>query len=93
MTTRNLDAVLRPRSVAVIGASERPGSIGRIVMRNPAAARFAGAILPVNPKHAAVFGLRAYADVGSLPSAPDLAGVAIPAAGVPAIVAARAARS
>lgn len=92
MTTRNLDAVLRPRSVAVIGASERPGSIGRIVMQNLAAAGFAGAILPVNPKHAAVFGLRAYPDVRSLPSAPDLAVVAIPAAGVPAVVAELAAR-
>ncbi len=87
MTIRNLDAVFRPRSVAVFGASEREGSLGRFVMQNLLAGGFAGRVTPVNPKHREVLGLRAYADVASLPEAPDLAVLAVPARAVPRIVA------
>ena len=86
MTIRNLDAVFRPRSVAVIGASERAGSIGRIVLENLANAGFAGEIFAVNPRHASVLGRPAYASVAALPHAPDLAVIATPAATVPQLV-------
>lgn len=56
-------------------------------MRNLLQGGFAGAVLPVNPKHAAVAGVHAYANVSELPAAPDLAVVCTPAAGVPAVVA------
>ena len=84
MTIRNLDAVFRPRSVAVLGASERPGSIGRILLENLAG--FRGEVFAVNPNHATVLGRTAYASVAALPARPDLAVIATPAATVPALV-------
>jgi CoA binding domain len=63
MTIRNLDRLLRPASRAVIGASDRPGSVGAVVMRNLAAARFAGTVMPVNPKHAEIAGYGSVADL------------------------------
>jgi acetyltransferase len=86
MTIRNLDAVFRPRSVAVVGASERPGSIGRVVLENLTNAGFAGEIFAVNPRHASVLGRPAYAGVAALPLAPDLAVIATRAATVPTLV-------
>lgn len=87
MTVRNLDAVLRPGSVAVIGASDRTGSIGRILLENLAAGGFAGDVFAVNARRARVLDRRAYSSVALLPRVPDLAVVATPAATVPAIVA------
>jgi acetyltransferase len=84
MTVRNLDAVFRPRSVAVIGASERPGSIGRILLENLTG--FPGEVFAVNQRHARVLDRAAYASVPELPAIPDLAVVATPAFTVPAIV-------
>ncbi len=92
MTIRNLDAVFRPRSVALIGASERAGSIGRTLLENLLGADLRGDVYAVNPRHAAVLGRPCYPDVAALPSAPDLAVIATPAATVPGIVAALAAR-
>jgi acetyltransferase len=86
VTTRNLDAVFRPRSVAVLGASERPGSIGRILLENLINAGFRGDVFAVNPKHATVLGRPAYATVAALPRVPDLAIIATPAATVPGLV-------
>jgi len=88
MTVHNLEALLRPRSVAVIGASSEPGSVGTRVMANLLAAGFAGPVLPVNPRHASVSGLPAFASVDQLPMVPDLAVICTPAATVPGIVAA-----
>jgi acetyltransferase len=84
MTIRNLDAVFRPRSIAVIGASERPGSIGRILLENLAA--FPGEVLAVNQRHGRVLDRRAYSSIAELPSVPDLAVIATRAATVPALV-------
>lgn len=50
MSVRHLDRLLEPASVAVIGASNRPGSVGATVWRNLRAGRFAGPIWPVNPR-------------------------------------------
>ncbi|WP_088344905.1 MULTISPECIES: bifunctional acetate--CoA ligase family protein/GNAT family N-acetyltransferase [Rhodomicrobium] len=87
MTIRNLEYALEPKSVALIGASERPGSVGLTVMRNLRAGGFAGPIWMVNPKHRRLDGTDCYPDVAALPGTPDLAVIATPAATVPGIVA------
>ncbi|MGZ8512330.1 MAG: GNAT family N-acetyltransferase, partial [Candidatus Limnocylindria bacterium] len=71
--------VLRPRSVAIIGASRRPGSIGAAVMANLVAGGFTGPIFPVNPHTETIEGLHAYGSLGELPEAPELAVIALPA--------------
>ncbi len=86
MSLRHLDSLFRPKSIAVIGASNRPGSIGAVVMRNLLSAGLAGPILPVNPKYKAVAGILAYPAVQELPLAPDLAIVCTPPGTVPGFV-------
>jgi len=87
MSIRNLDAIFKPRSVAVIGASPRPGSVGLVLTQNLLAGGFSGPIHAVNPKHAEVAGLAVHPDVASLPEAPDLAVICTPPATVPGLVA------
>lgn len=87
MSVRNLEHLFRPRSVAVIGASDRPQSIGATVMRNLLEGGFAGPIWPVNPKHSQVAGQPAFRNVASLPQPPDLAVICTPATTVPGIMA------
>jgi len=77
-----LDELFRPRSVAVIGASNRPGKVGTSVFRNILTAGFQGVAYPVNPAWKSVSGVRCYPDIGSLPEAPDLGVVIVPAAKV-----------
>jgi acetyltransferase len=86
MTIRNLDKLLQPSSIAVIGASNHPSSVGSTVMRNLLAGGFDGAIMPVNPNHKAVAGVLAYPDVKDLPIAPDLAVMCTPAPSVPGLI-------
>ncbi|MFW5386817.1 MULTISPECIES: bifunctional acetate--CoA ligase family protein/GNAT family N-acetyltransferase [unclassified Yersinia (in: enterobacteria)] len=73
MSQRGLEALLRPKSIAVIGASEKPDRAGFLMMRNLLDGGFNGPILPVTPTHKAVCGVLAYADIASLPITPDLA--------------------
>lgn len=87
MTIRNLDAIFRPKSVALIGASTRLRSVGAVTADNLRMAGFDGPILPVNPKHFAVAGILAYPDVASLPMTPDLAVICTPAETVPGLIA------
>lgn len=86
MSVRNLDHLFAPRSVAVIGASLRPHSVGATVLRNVVEGGFKGPVYPVNPKYDSLEGLRAYPDIASLPEAPGLAIICTPAATVPGIV-------
>ncbi len=86
MSVRNLQHLFAPASVALIGASERPGSVGATAMRNLAGAGFKGPIWPVNPKHRRVAGFECYASVADLPQAPALALICTPPATVPGIV-------
>jgi acetyltransferase len=86
MSIRHLDALFAPRSVAVFGASQRPGSVGATVWRNLTQGGFTGALYPVNPKHAQLGGVRAYASVDDLPEAPDLAVICTPASTVVALI-------
>lgn len=86
MSTEPLRDLFAPAEIAVIGASDRPGSVGSVVLRNLREAGFAGPIRPVNLRHAVVGGVPAVADVSALSSAPSLAVICTPAASVPAIV-------
>ena len=88
---RSLDALLRPASVAVIGASNDPTRIGGRPIRYLREAGFPGHVYPVNPKHEQVQGLAAYHHVAKVPEAVDLAIVAVPAPSVVDTVAACAA--
>ena len=92
MTIRNLDRLLEPKSVALIGASKRAGSVGAVVARNLLKAGFGGPVMPVNPRHQAIEGVLTYPDVASLPVTPDLAVIATPPDTVPGLVADVAAR-
>ena len=86
MTVRNLDALFRPKSVAVIGASLRPGSLGAMVWARVLEGGFAGPVWPVNPKYAELSGLVAFGDVHDLPEPPTVALICTPPATWPAIV-------
>lgn len=77
-----LEPIFRPASIAVVGASERPDSIGRAVLENLVAGGFRGRLDAVNPKHDAVLGTPCARRVADLPERPELAVVAIPAAAV-----------
>jgi len=87
MSIRHLDRLLAPRSVAVIGASDRPGSVGATVWRNLRASHFAGPVWPVNPTHRSLDGERVFARSADLPEAPDLAIVCTPPASVAGLIA------
>lgn len=87
MSIRHLDRLLSPASVAVFGASNRPGSVGTTVWRNLRAGRFAGPVYGVNPKHGALDGVPIFSGAASLPAAPDLAVICTPPATVAALVA------
>lgn len=86
MTIRNLDAIFRARSVALIGASTRANSVGLVTAKNLMAAGFRGPIMPINPKHKEIAGLPCYADVASLPITPDLAVICTPPESIPGLI-------
>lgn len=79
MSTYNLARLFAPKSVAVIGASPRRGSLGAAVLANLQAAGFAGQIGIVNPTHREIHGVAAVASLASLPFAPDLVVMTAPA--------------
>lgn len=85
MTIRNLDRIFAPRSVAVIGASARPGSVGHSVLQNLRTASSLQ-LFPVNPKHDQLAGLPCWPSIAALTTAPDLAVICTPAATVAALV-------
>ncbi len=81
-----LDAIFAPRSVAVVGASEKAGSVGGTVLRNLIASPFGGTVYPVNPNRPNVMGIRAYPSIAALPEPVDLAVIVTPAATVPGLI-------
>ena len=81
-----LDAIFVPRSVAVIGATDRPGSVGRAVLWSLVSSPFGGTVYPVSDKRTSVLGIKAYRTVGDLPETVDLAVVVTPASTVPRII-------
>jgi acetyltransferase len=86
MSTTYLERMFRPRSVAVVGATNRPQRVGNVLMRNLLSSGFDGPIMPVNPRYEAVAGVLTYPDVASLPRAPDLAILCTPPETVPGII-------
>jgi acyl-CoA synthetase (NDP forming)/GNAT superfamily N-acetyltransferase len=83
---RSVHNLLHPASVAVIGASTDPSKVGHVVLMNLLAAGFTGTVYPVNATHRSVRGVRAYPSVTDIPDPVDLAVVAIPAAGIDAVL-------
>ncbi|HVV48231.1 MAG TPA: bifunctional acetate--CoA ligase family protein/GNAT family N-acetyltransferase [Polyangia bacterium] len=81
-----LDPFFRPRSVAVIGASETPRSVGRTLLHNLISSPFGGTVYPVNPKRDSVLGIKAYRSIADVPGAVDLAVVVTTAATVPKVI-------
>jgi len=77
-----LDAIFRPKSVAIIGASRTPGKVGHVLTRNMLESGFSGKIYPINPKADEILGLPCYKSVLDVPSEVDLAVVSIPSGGV-----------
>ena len=86
MSIRNLDYLLKPKSIALIGASRTASSVGAVLAKNLFRGGFDGPILPVNPRHRFIQGVWAYPDVDSLPLTPDLAVISTPASTVPDII-------
>ena len=87
MSIRHLDPLLAPRSVAVIGATDRPGSVGATVWHNLRHGHFAGPVYPVNPRLSSLDGNAVFAQVAQLPEPPDLAVICTPPATVPQLIA------
>jgi acetyl coenzyme A synthetase (ADP forming)-like protein len=83
---RSIERLLRPSSIAVVGASHREHTIGYELLRNLLTGEFQGTIHPVNPGGGTIAGLRAYASVAELPEPVDLAVIAVPAAAVAGVV-------
>ena len=83
---RALDIFFAPRTVAVIGATDRPGSVGRTLLWNLISSPFGGTVFPVNPKRNNVMGIKAYPDISAIPEQIDLAIIATPAITVPKLI-------
>lgn len=86
MSTYRLDRLLAPRSIAVVGASPRDGSVGRAILRNLRDGKFAGDIHVVNPRYDAIDGARSVARLEDIAAPPDLVVVTAPASAVQSIV-------
>jgi acetyltransferase len=81
-----LDSIFAPKSVAVVGATEKTGSVGRTVLWNLMNTPFGGPIYPVNPTRSSVLGIKAYSNLTKLPEKPELVVVTTPATTIPAII-------
>jgi acetyltransferase len=83
---RPLDVFFAPKSVAVIGATENPGTVGRTLLWNLVTSPFGGTVYPVNPKRSSVLGVKAYPSVSDIPEDVDLAVVVTPPPSIPGII-------
>ena len=83
---RALDAIFKPKNVAVIGATETTGSVGRTVLWNLISNPLGGTVFPVNPKRPGVLGIKAYPSIKEVPEQVDLAVIVTPPPSVPGIV-------
>ena len=86
LVTLNLDRIFNPKSIAVIGASNKEGSVGYAVMKNLTELGFTGRVYPVNIHRREILGFKAYENVEKLPEVVDLAIVVVPAKIVPEVV-------
>src|SRR5579863_10015661 len=81
-----LDAIFSPHSVAVIGATDRPGSVGRAVVWSLVSSPFGGTVYPVSQQRTSVLGIKAYRQIADIPEPVDLAVVVTPAKAVPSVI-------
>lgn len=81
-----LEQFFAPTSIAVIGATEAPGSVGRTTLWNLVSSPFGGTVYPVNPKRPSVLGIKAYASVKEIPGRVDLAVICSPASTAPQVI-------
>jgi acetyltransferase len=81
-----LDVFFKPKSVAVIGATETPGSVGRTILQNLISSPFGGTVFPINPKRNSILGIKAYPNIASAPDPVELAVIVTPAASVPDLI-------
>ena len=86
MDNAAINAILRPKSIAVIGASTVPGKIGYTVVKGLIEAGFKGEIYPVNPGGTELLGLKMYASVLDIPGPVDAAAITVPAKFVPQVI-------
>ena len=81
-----LDAIFHPRSIAVVGATEKEGSVGRTILWNLLSSPFGGTVYPVNPSRPAILGVKAYQSISAIPDQVDLAVIVTPAKTAPGLV-------
>ena len=81
-----LDVFFSPKTVAVIGATENPGTVGRTVLWNLVTSPFGGTVYPVNPKRPSVLGVKAYASVSDIPEQVELAVIITPTPSIPGLI-------
>src|SRR5688572_25651104 len=85
-TTSPLKSIFAPVNVAVIGATEKEGSVGRTILWNLISSPFGGAVFPVNPKRPSLLGIKAYPSIKDVPDPVDLAVIVTPAPSIPGII-------
>jgi acetyltransferase len=81
-----LDVFFTPKTVAVVGATENPGSVGRTILWNLVTSPFGGTVFPVNPKRPSVLGVKAYPSITDIPAQVDLAVIVTPPSTIPGII-------
>ncbi|MDX2152741.1 MAG: CoA-binding protein, partial [Bryobacteraceae bacterium] len=81
-----LDVFFTPKNIAVIGATENPGSVGRTTLWNLISSPFGGAVFPINPKRPSVLGIKAYPSIKDVPAEVDLVVVVTPSSTIPALI-------
>ena len=86
-TPRSIEAIFAPKNVAVIGATEKEGSVGRTILWNLISTPFGGAVFPINPKRSSLLGIKAYPSIKDVPDTVDLAVIVTPSTAIPGIIA------
>jgi acetyltransferase len=86
-TANPLKSIFAPKNIAVIGATEKEGSVGRTILWNLISSPFGGAVFPVNPKRPSLLGIKAYPSIKDVPDQVDLAVIVTPSTGIPDLIA------
>lgn len=85
-TNNPLASIFSPKNVAVIGATEKEGSVGRTILWNLISSPFGGAVFPINPKRPSLLGIKAYPSIKEVPDQVDLAVIVTPSKSIPGII-------
>jgi acetyltransferase len=86
-TSNPLKSIFAPKNVAVIGATEKEGSVGRTILWNLISSPFGGAVFPINPKRSSLLGIKAYPSIKDVPDQVDLAVIVTPSTAIPGLIA------